>query len=137
MKGQVAIEGMMSIGIILLLFLIIFAFTFERRVELIKTENYLNKRQECLKFSNLISSVYTAGDGTIMNASTTYVISVFKQGIISVEDKIGVKETRLAYYGCHTNEFEQGPSKMSKSASGHFSAPTMAQRSDTRSSDFV
>lgn len=103
-KGQIGMEAIISIGILVFLFLILYVFVLEKGTELRVTEDHLEKRSECLEFSNLISLVFVAGDGATINTSIENVIHVYKDGTIYVEKKIGEEKMALGYYCCHLNE---------------------------------
>ena len=62
-KSQVSIELLFAIGFVIFVFIILLAFTMERRYEVRKTEVTLKEKEECYKLSNFISGVYTLGTG--------------------------------------------------------------------------
>ena len=104
-KTQVSIEIVIMIGVIVIMFILISIFSFNKRAEAKDTEDYLERRNECLKVSNLISGVYTSGDGTIVNANVKHVISVYKDGIIEVEKNITPRDSvSCRYFGEIVNE---------------------------------
>lgn len=63
-KAQTSLEFLFAIGFAIFVFIILLAFTMERRYEIRKTEATLNEKSECYKLSNLISGVFNAGDDT-------------------------------------------------------------------------
>ena len=75
-KSQISLEFMFSIGIIFFVFLVIFAFVIDRNKELSDSTKELNKRNDCLLISSLLSSAIVAGDGIIINASIGYNASI-------------------------------------------------------------
>ena len=88
-KSQISLEFMFAIGIIFFIFLIIFAFMFNRNMELRKSETEINKRNTCLLISSLITSAFVNGDGVIIDTSIDYNVSIegtdFKE--MDVENK--------------------------------------------------
>ena len=83
-KGQIAPAMLMSVGMILLLFTFVMAFVINKQSDLRDTEDYIEKRNECLKIANLINSVYVAGHGAQVQTTTDFVITVFNTSQISV-----------------------------------------------------
>ena len=102
-KSQISMEFMFTIGIVFFIFLIVLFFTFERRTDLRETEDILKLKNECYKISNFISAVYAGGDGTNITTKTTYVISIYNDGRVDVNPKLGQNIT-FAYYCCHSDE---------------------------------
>lgn len=86
-KAQISSEFLFTAGIIVFIFLIILGFSIERRLEIGKTESELNKRNECFKISNLITSAFINGEGSSINTKINHDVSIISQSkIICVED---------------------------------------------------
>ncbi|MBS3172315.1 hypothetical protein J4438_01895 [Candidatus Woesearchaeota archaeon] len=83
-KSQVTPEIMFGVGTIMFLFLLIAVFTLNYQIKLGEQEDYIEKRSECLKMTNLINSVYVSGPGTEVQTHTDFVITAFNGSIISV-----------------------------------------------------
>lgn len=71
-KSQISVELLFAVGFVVLIFIILLAFTMERRYEVSKTEITLNEKAECYKLSNLISGVFNSGTGTGMTENLKY-----------------------------------------------------------------
>jgi len=85
MKGQVGVELIISISIILVIFLGFFFFYTSKNSDIINEGKNLNKRNECFKISSLIGQAISVGDGTIIRTSTKYNLTI-NNGLIYVED---------------------------------------------------
>jgi len=87
-KGQAAMEWLFAIGAVFLIFLLLLGFSFDKRVEVIKTERFTNLRDECLKVSELIMSNFIGGNGTQIQSQLFYNVSIDPDnGLIIVGDK--------------------------------------------------
>lgn len=75
-RGQVSIEFMFSIGVILLLYIIIVFFVFEKNSELRDTESFIDKRTQCFKIAEAVSAVYDSGSGTEASINLKYPIVI-------------------------------------------------------------
>lgn len=108
-KSQISIEFMFTLGIIFFIFLIIFGFIINRRTEVKETEDYLEKRAECMKISSMISSVFAGGDGTIAKTKTKYLITIFNYSLINVEEieDISTVENKIAVLASEAGETSQ------------------------------
>lgn len=108
-RAQVTIEFMFVIGAILLIFLIIVSFTFEKRIDLREKEAFINKRTECLRISDLISSIFAAGPGAQADLKTDYLITVFNNTLMMVEDigNITQVEAKIAVLASEAGETKQ------------------------------
>lgn len=74
-KAQVSVEYILIIGIILLTFVLVFFFHSVKNIELVKSEDFLEKRSECLKISDTIAEAYT-NEGSSVNLSLRYNVLV-------------------------------------------------------------
>ncbi|MBL7050894.1 hypothetical protein ISS04_01895 [Candidatus Woesearchaeota archaeon] len=64
-KAQIAIEFLFVIGVILLLSTFVLYDVFNKKDQVTKTTDILNKKDFCLQFSSLITEIYASGVGTI------------------------------------------------------------------------
>lgn len=84
-KAQISVEILFAIGFALFIFIILLAFTMERRYEVKKMEITLKEKEECYKLSNLISEVFTSGVETGMMETLKYDVEINSgEGSISV-----------------------------------------------------
>lgn len=63
-KSQISVEILFIIGFTIFVFIILLAFTMERRHEIGEIEETFEEKAECYKLSNLISGVYNSNSGT-------------------------------------------------------------------------
>ncbi len=97
-RGQVSIEIMFSIGVILLLYITIVYFVFEKRSELQDTESFLDKRSECFKVAEAIIAVNDAGPGTRLILDLKYPIIINNNTIQVANIKnITASKIKIAY----------------------------------------
>jgi hypothetical protein len=85
-KGQISTEVIYSVGVMVVIFLLLTGITFNRRMDVRKSDDYLNKRTECLKISNTVSSLSSSGDGTQRTISITYNVTITNQSRIIVSE---------------------------------------------------
>jgi len=106
-KSQVSIELITLIALLVVFYILINIFSQNKKIDLVNIEDYLDRKNECLRVSSLITGVYNSGNNAVANTNVNNVITVYKDGIIEVNKK-AAEETVVAYYGCHANEFEDG-----------------------------
>ncbi|MBI4448043.1 hypothetical protein HY643_03615 [Candidatus Woesearchaeota archaeon] len=63
-NGQAAIEIIFTIGIIIFTFLLLAAFTFERKIEVQNFAKGAEVKKDCFKLTNLIVGAFINGEGT-------------------------------------------------------------------------
>ena len=83
-KGQISTEVIYSVGVMIVIFLLLTGITFNRRMDVRKSDDYLNKRTECLKISNTVSSLSSSGDGTQRIIQIIYNVTITNQSRIIV-----------------------------------------------------
>ncbi|MEK6840108.1 MAG: hypothetical protein AABX72_04135 [Nanoarchaeota archaeon] len=83
-RAQISIEVIYSIGVMLVIFLILTGVSFSWRLQFSHTDEYLQKRDECLRLSNYIASVAIGGPGTYANVYTRERSSLSREGYIVV-----------------------------------------------------
>lgn len=95
-KAQsVSTEFIFGIAIIMVIFIIVFSFIAEKGTDISDTRKELDLRAECLKVSNLISSVYAGGDGTEARIELDNTLTISSSGVIYA-DESGIVEHRVA-----------------------------------------
>jgi hypothetical protein len=95
-KGQISSELLLGVGIIMALFILISIFSLNKQIDLKKRNEQIDKRDECLKFANLINSVYINGPGTEVKTKTKYLITTFNSSLISISDLENISENKIA-----------------------------------------
>ncbi|GEM_PF-6336750 len=97
-KGQISTEIMYAVGVMIMIFLLLTGVSFNRRSELRKMDDYLQKRNECLKVANTISSLTAAGFNTRAVLTLYNKMWIFNNSRIAV-DPLAAKETPCTYVG--------------------------------------
>ncbi|MFH1065378.1 MAG: hypothetical protein V1734_02625 [Nanoarchaeota archaeon] len=80
-KAQASIEFMFAIGALIMLFLIVFYFVFERRVELNNAENILADKDECHKLAGIITMAFVSGANHTFEIETNASVDAFSKVI--------------------------------------------------------
>jgi len=93
-------EFLFSIIFVFFVFLLLLGFVFQRRAELDDTKDFLDKRKECTKIGSLISAVYSAGDGTVAEIKTDYLITIRNYSRVVVESTGDYNITRKENVSC-------------------------------------
>lgn len=86
-KAQVSLEFIFAIGLIVFIFLLIFYFTFERRMEINQTEKILADKEECNKLVDIITMAYITQSNYTFKLEKNATISVTSQTVTSGENK--------------------------------------------------
>ena len=107
-KGQISTEVLYAVGTMILIFLLLTGITFNRKLDIKKTDDYLKKRTECLKVSNTISSVSAAGEGTERIIQILYNISLYRNSRIVVSETEATARTVEAVCSYTGNLAEDG-----------------------------
>lgn len=87
-RGQLSLEFMFGIGMLMIIIITVLVFTSQKNKEIADSKLYLNQQQDCFKFSDLITSVYTGGDGNVAETRTDYYITVYPENIIYVDNNV-------------------------------------------------
>src|SRR3989344_2156169 len=120
-RGQISIEIMYAVGVIIMIFLLLTGISFNRRGELRKMDDYLQKRNECLKVANTIASLTSSGFNTAAILSLHYPMSIFTNGRITVEpSQTSSKETPCTYVGYMNPIFADAQGQISLSGSYNY-----------------
>ncbi len=99
-RGQISTEIMYAVGVMIMIFLLLTGISFNRRGELRKMDDYLQKRNECLKISNAIASLTSSGFNTRKIITPQYPVQVLSNGRIVVDPSTtSAKETPCTYVG--------------------------------------
>jgi uncharacterized protein (UPF0333 family) len=88
-KGQISIEIMYSVGVLLVIFLILTAATFQRKIDVENTRETIEKRNDCVMISNAMNRVSSLGEGYSSTFRTIYNFDVFDTGLIVIGDIAG------------------------------------------------
>jgi len=88
-KGQISIEIMYSIGVLLIIFILTSSLAFNRKIAIEKTDEIIEKRSDCAMISNAINRVVSLGDGYKSTFKTIYNFDVYDIGLIVVGDTAG------------------------------------------------
>jgi hypothetical protein len=97
-KSQVSFEFIFAIGIVILIFTFFFVLMMNKSNDISNIKTNIDKDKECLRISNIISNVYKNGPGTEVNTKTNYVITVFNNSLLDVQDLANVSyvQNRIA-----------------------------------------
>jgi|SRR3989344_3909469 len=87
-RGQAAIEILVSVGVVFLVFLSFLLFFGEKNSELVKKMKGMDERNECFRMSSMLTEISSVGDGAIIISRTNHNISV-SEGFILVNGNIG------------------------------------------------
>jgi len=86
-KAQVSIEFISIVGILFLIVMAALFFSARLQREATKTNDIYDKTKECLRLSRAISEIYADGNNAELRTSTKYLLTVFNDTYISIEDK--------------------------------------------------
>lgn len=92
-KGQVSVEILYAIGVMLVIFLILNGVAFNRRQELQRNSDYFLKRDACMKISDVLVGAYTSGDGSQIEFSVLQNTTVFSVGLVLISDDVRTQNT--------------------------------------------
>lgn len=81
-EGQISIEVMTSIAVLLVIFLITLAFTVSKRLEIARAEEYFERKGECDLLANAITQTSMLGDGAQSALSIDRNISIFNKSML-------------------------------------------------------
>ena len=86
-KAQVSTEFIFVVGFLALVFLIPISVVLERRIDVLRTERFIEGKTECLKLSNLLTKAYV-NDGIKIQESLKFNASIIPDSrIISIKNK--------------------------------------------------
>tara|TARA_Y100000310_G_scaffold13087_1_gene13429 strand:- start:17486 stop:17893 length:408 start_codon:yes stop_codon:yes gene_type:complete len=85
-KGQISIEIMYSIGVLMVIFILLSSVTFDRKIDVERARDTVDKRSDCIMISNALGRVASLGEGYSSEFTTTFNFDVFTTGLIIVGD---------------------------------------------------
>ena len=85
-KGQISIEIMYSVGVLLLIFVMLSSVTFTKKLDVERTRETVLKKNDCVMISNALQRVATLGEGYESWFKSYYELNVLKSGLIIVGD---------------------------------------------------
>ena len=99
MKGQVSMEIIIGAVVLLVAFLLIAFYSFERNINIESLEEYTEKKADCREIADIISSVYASGKKTTIEFYSEKDFNA-GNGFVSVEDfsckYYGIAEAKYA-----------------------------------------
>ena len=88
-KGQVSIEIMYSVGVLLVIFILLTAMTFSKKIDVERTRDTIDKKNDCNKISSAINRVLALGTGYEATFKTIHEFDVYTTELIIVGDLDG------------------------------------------------
>ncbi len=85
-KGQISIEIMYSVGVLMVIFILLSSVTFDRKIDVERARDTVDKRSDCIMISNALGRVASLGEGYSSEFTTTFNFDVFTTGLIIVGD---------------------------------------------------
>ena len=85
-KGQIGIEIMYSIGVLLAIFILLTSVTFERRISVEKSREMIDKKNDCVMVSDKLTSITSLGDGYSTQFKTLHNLDIYDNGLIIIGD---------------------------------------------------
>jgi hypothetical protein len=85
-RGQIGVEIMYAVGVLLVIFIILTAVAFERRVSVSKAGETVDKKNDCSMIADKLNSIAALGEGYSTWFKTFYFVHVLESGIIYVGD---------------------------------------------------
>ena len=91
-RGQISMEVMYSVGVMMIIFIILTGISFNRRLEISHTDEYLDKHNQCFKLADYITSVAAGGDGTAAQVYLRHYTDIAGKGVIIVGGAVKTEE---------------------------------------------
>lgn len=85
-KGQISIEIMYSVGVLLIIFILLTVMTFSKKVDVERTRDTVEKKNDCNEISSAINRVLALGDGYEATFKTIFNFDVYTSELIIVGD---------------------------------------------------
>ncbi len=108
-KGQISIEMMFSIGVMLFIFILLAGVTFEKKVTVERLRESINKQNDCYVIANAFGRVSALGDGYSVTFKSIYIFDIFDNGLVMISDELGVvdgeQEIVCTYSGLIDQEY--------------------------------
>ncbi len=83
-KGQISIEVMYSVGVMLIVFFILSGLTFNQRSDLRHLDDILERKIECLKLSNAITETSIVTENAYSDIFLKYNTTLYRDGVIII-----------------------------------------------------
>lgn len=84
-KGQASIEFIFAIGALILIFLILFYFVFERKVELNIAEGMLADKDDCNKIAGAITMAFSSKSSQTLSINTNATVNALSRVVSAGE----------------------------------------------------
>ena len=85
-KGQIGVEIMYAVGVLLVIFIILSAIAFDRRIDIRDARDTIMKKNDCYMIANKLNSVAALGEGYTSEFKTNYFADIFDTGVIYLGD---------------------------------------------------
>ncbi len=85
-KGQISIEIMYSVGVLLIIFILLTVMTFSKKVDVERTRDTVEKKNDCNEISSAMNRVLALGDGYEATFKTIFNFDVYTSELIIVGD---------------------------------------------------
>ena len=92
-KGQISLEVMYSVGIMIIIFIILSGISFERKITLDRLDRFLERKNECYRIANVIDGVHANGHETIAQFTVFNPVTIQTNGVIIVRESDAGEET--------------------------------------------
>lgn len=99
-RGQISIEVMYSVGVMMVIFLILNGISFSWRLSSQDTHEYLDKRNECWKIADYLTSTALVGDGTSAEFYARYDTDILDSGAVVVGEVGAVPDPDAVSASC-------------------------------------
>ena len=84
--GQISMEVMYAVGVMIVIFLILTGISFQHRRDIADTDEFLKKKNECLKLADTLSVLGLGQADMNMNLTFKYTTHLYKTGVVLVGD---------------------------------------------------
>lgn len=95
MKAQVSTELIVIYAFVLLVFTLVLLSSYNKQISSEEIKDVLDIREECLKISNIISSVYLGGNGTTATIRLRNYLTLPGDGTIVLKSEKHMEETKV------------------------------------------
>ncbi|MDP3917268.1 MAG: hypothetical protein Q8Q42_03195 [Nanoarchaeota archaeon] len=106
-RGQISIEIMYSVGVLLVIFILTSSLAFNRKLDIERAGDTVSKRSDCAMISNAINRVVTLGEGHKSTFKTVYNFDVYDIGLIIVGDEPGTSPGELEVICTYNGKLNQ------------------------------
>ena len=105
-KAQISVEIMYAVGVMIIIFIILSGISFNRRIEIIKLDDFLDKKNECLRLSDIITGIQASGNETTAIVNIKYPTDAYTDGALLVKGTAitpTTVEASCTYHGTLSN----------------------------------